>query len=1752
MRYTFNFSLFFLLLLLSKASSVSSQQWKLEQADSFEVVDSSGVLRVEALTMEPNDLQRTWSSAGDTLYWQFEFEGQPVDLVLYKRDLLADNFRVMHGTKDSPREFPYRKGLHYQGRDRNKKHSKVAVSFFEDNIIGVMAEAGGNIEMSFGSGKERGVKDTLFLYRETREKPQGTPGCELLEVPTQGFGYKKLKGIGSRSEDICFGSYLEGDHYLFLEKGGVQPSADFITGFYNVVATLFDNGGIVTYIEEIFIWSTPDPYPTNSSFDALMAFSSAMEGGFNGDLAHLISRGPNNNGGIAWLNTVCSTNPYFKTAYSRIFSTFQLFPNYSWTVSVVAHELGHNLGSPHTHACAWNGNDTAIDGCGPQAGYSEGCTGPIPDEGSIMSYCHLIGGVGISFTEGFGVQPSNLMASILDGCSNCQDDPCSNFAVTLAVLSTTCGLNNGSAEANASGGGGGYGYVWSNGQTTQSVQNLAPGPYSVTVSSAGGCEWIESFSIEDSEELELEILWEDTSCGLNNGTATAQAFGGGSNYGFQWSNGSFGPSLTGLAAGFYAVTVTSNQGCIATGGVEILDSDPLSVSLEVEHTTCGLDDGVLVANAFGADTYTYLWNTGANTSSIQGLSAGVYTVTVTGNNGCIGIGSAEILGSSAVEVDISIVSTTCGENNGSLNALASGGSGYSYAWSNGSTNPLIEDLAPGIYFITVTASNGCQAFGSGEVEDSSPIAVEIEVIPTSCGDNNGQLTAIPTGGTSYTFSWSNGSNAQTLIDLAPGTYGLTVASESGCIAEGQAILEASQGVMVEVVGEDTSCGLNNGSATAFPSGGSNHTYFWSNGSMESTATLLAPGFYAVTVTSLEGCFGIGGIDIQASESLEVDLGVVGTTCGQDNGSATVEVNGGLFVEYLWSTGETGNAVEGLSPGVYGVTVVADATCVEELNFTIEPSEALTLDLLLGPTTCGLNNGTAGVQVPAQIEIGSYLWSNGSTQSNLDNLAPGEISVTVFSTEGCQAEGTGFVEASQALDLVVQGTDETCFACNDGTAQALPSGGSGYSYLWSNGSTESSIESLAPGTYSVTVVDALGCVATGSTVIEAFGCESFTAEFTASPASCPLVCDGALVVQLSGGETPYAYLWSNGETTPSLQDLCAGTYGLTIADANLCQATWQVEVGAGDLFAVALEVLSTTCGQDNGSALVLEPTGEDMVIEWSTGETGIGISDLSPGVYSVTISQPSGCFAVENFTIDSSLALQVTYAVEHSSCGEPNGSIALEIQGGLSPYVVVWSTGDSTALLPSLSGGTYAVTVEDSSGCSQSLLIEVEDSEGIEVQVIKTHQTCEGCEDGTAILLAQGAESYTYLWNNGFTGSEQQNLAPGSYSVTVTGDNGCSAVVTFVIEEFGCGDLVLEALVVNPICYDGLGLIVPVLQGGQAPYQYLWSEGSTSDSLRVRAGTYSLTLTDANGCVLEGSWTLTEPDFLQIIIAVQSETCLGDCNGTVSASIQGGLGPYSLLWDTGDTLANLEGLCPGRYTLTVTDSLGCQSTIARDVLEGNRVQPVVTGDTLICYGETGLWRVEGDFDSYLWSTGSTGDSLVWSTTDVYFVTATDDKGCTGTAAVQGVVNSELWVFIDSNEEGLEAVVSGGSAPYGFLWNTGDTLGQIQVPGPGQYSVTVTDAVGCTAFAQKDFQVSLNHNKALAWRIYPNPVTESLWVELPEGMGAAFYRIVDREGRVLTSTQSLEKGAIDLRGLPGGTYLLELQVGQDRWVKKFIKP
>jgi len=260
-------------------------------------------------------------------------------------------------------------------------------------------------EEAYIVGKVNNAGSTHVGYYETDLISEHDFSCETgdnLIANTNLEDLHKLANAASSSYkvDKCVRVYLELEYQLVTEKGGASGAINFMTGLWNVVALLYQNENITTNISQIFTWPTPDSYSTGTSLAALQSFRSNRPS-FNGDLAHLVSRGAPTGGGIAYVNSLCTS---YKYAYSYIYSNYSNFPTYSWSVNVLTHEMGHNLGSRHTHACVWNGNNTAIDGCGPVAGYPGnpgGCATaalPTQGQGTIMSYCHLLSNVRIGFS----------------------------------------------------------------------------------------------------------------------------------------------------------------------------------------------------------------------------------------------------------------------------------------------------------------------------------------------------------------------------------------------------------------------------------------------------------------------------------------------------------------------------------------------------------------------------------------------------------------------------------------------------------------------------------------------------------------------------------------------------------------------------------------------------------------------------------------------------------------------------------------------------------------------------------------------------------------------------------------------------------------------------------------------------------------------------------------------------------------------------------------------------------------------------------------------------------------------------------------------------------------------------------------------------------------------------------------------------------------------------------------------------------
>lgn len=328
------------------------------------------------------------------------FNEQVIELEMHQYDLLTDGFEIIT-SESNGQPIDLNIGRFYRGSVKGQPLSTVAFSVFDGELIGMISLDGENIVVQ---PKEGG--DDYIMYNDHDVTVDLPFSCDALthdENPN-----KEIPGDHPESSN-CVEVYLECDHALYLNKGSSSATVNWITAVFNNMATLYSNEGITTAISQIFVWTTPDSYSTSSSITALNQFRSTR-GTYNGDLAHLCALGGSGLGGVAWLDVLCSSYGY---AYSNINSTYNNVPTYSWTVEVMTHEMGHNLGSNHTQWCGWSGG--ALDNCWTPEG---SCSrGPAPTNGgTIMSYCHLTS-YGINFNNGFGTQPGDKIRAEVNGAT---------------------------------------------------------------------------------------------------------------------------------------------------------------------------------------------------------------------------------------------------------------------------------------------------------------------------------------------------------------------------------------------------------------------------------------------------------------------------------------------------------------------------------------------------------------------------------------------------------------------------------------------------------------------------------------------------------------------------------------------------------------------------------------------------------------------------------------------------------------------------------------------------------------------------------------------------------------------------------------------------------------------------------------------------------------------------------------------------------------------------------------------------------------------------------------------------------------------------------------------------------------------------------------------------------------------------------------------------------------------------------------
>jgi gliding motility-associated-like protein len=1049
--------------------------------------------------------------------------------------------------------------------------------------------------------------------------------------------------------------------------------------------------------------------------------------------------------------------------------------------------------------------------------------------------------------------------------------------------------------------------------------------------------------------------------GLCTGSASVTVSGGTGPYTYSWAPaGGTGANATGLCPGTYTCTITDAGGCTGTRTFTITQPPALTSTGGQTNILCnGLCTGsATVTPAGGTGPYSYNWApSGGTGSSVSGRCPGTYTCTITDANGCTTTRTFNITQPPALTASTGFTPAVCGNLNGTASVTPSGGTGpYTYSWApSGGSGATASGLGGGTYTITVTDANGCTTQPTVTVGSTGSISATITSSSNvMCfGGNNGSATVAPVGGTGpYTYNWSpSGGTGSSAPTLTAGSYTVSVTDANGCAATASvtitqpAVLTATMGTPVNVLCN----GGTNGSASVTAGGGTGpYTYNWApSGGTGNSAGGLGAGTYTVTVTDSHGCTAAATASITQPTAVTGVTTFTTSTCGNANGTAGVTASGGIGpYTYNWApAGGTGSTTGGVIAGNYTVTITDANGCTSTntVNVPNAGSPTVTITAVTNVTCFGANNGTAGASAAGGTTPYSWAWSpSGGTAPNATNLGPASYTCTVTDANGCTSTAsTTITEPTAVTASLAQQTDVLCFAGNTGTATVNASGGTGtLNYAWTpSGGGNAFATGLIAGTYTCTVTDANNCTTTQTVIITeppvlALAIAGFDA-------TCSGACDGQVVVIPSGGVQPYAsFAWSSGCTAPSCNNMCIGTYTVTVTDANGCVATDNTTVSEPAPIVLALSSVTANCGQADGSATAGSSGGTGpYTYSWSpAGGTGSTTTGVVPGNYTVTVTDFNGCVAVDSVNVPNTPGVVVAIAstTDATCSGDCNGQATITAAGGNSPYTILWPSGGSGLTETSLCAGSYPVSFTDASGCVSTTTVTINEPAPLVTAVTPPAVICIGQSVTLSTTTSGGTAPYTEVWTP--SGPTVSPTTTTTYSVVVTDANGCTTAPQSATVVVNPALSVVPSAAVS-ICPGASAALSAVASGGDGNYLYSWSPATspaTGPNVTASPGsntTYTVTVSDGCGSpavtatVAVTVYTLPAITFVADSLSGCAPLCVTFTNTTAGAS--------SCAWDFGDNTTASANCTPthcyntpGSYdvTLAIIDANGCASSM----------------------------------------------------------------------------------------------------------------------------------------------------------------------------------------------------------------------------------
>jgi gliding motility-associated-like protein len=907
-------------------------------------------------------------------------------------------------------------------------------------------------------------------------------------------------------------------------------------------------------------------------------------------------------------------------------------------------------------------------------------------------------------------------------------------------------------------------------------------------------------------------------------------------------------------------------------------------------------------------------------------------------------------------------------------------------------------------------------------------------------------------------------------------------------------------------------------------------------------TNVAAGTYQVVITDANGCTLSQTVNLNQPPALAVNLTPTSVSCsGGSNAGITSQTTGGTTpYTYQWSGASTATTpnLTNQPAGTYVLTVTDANGCSATSQAVINEPAGVVVQVQTVQDVACFGGNTGSITVLASGGTGTFQYSrNGTTfqaSPTFNNLSAGTYTITARDQNNCT--GTVQVTVGQpAAALAATLATKTDISCNggaDGSITTTAAGGTApYAFSWTGpgGFTASTqnLNGLSFGTYVLTVTDANNCTATLNVSLTQPAVLATTV--TNVPVSCNGLADGAINLTVTGGTSPYLFLWAGPNNfSANIEDLSglpAGTYDVTVTDVKGCTTQRSVTIVEPDILTATL--VSKTDVLCKGAAtgtidVAISGGNTTFTYVWTRDgqlipNTTQDLTAVVAGAYVVTVTDNKGCSATLAVTLTepaTAVSASIT-GVDLLCAGVPTGSINLTVQGGTPGYTFAWTGPNNfqgvSEDLAALFAGTYVATITDANGCTLTQSITLAEPPALELTGVKTDIACFGQVNGSIDLTVNGGTApYSYQWSGPlfFTTQDISGLPKGTYTVVVTDNNQCSASLSLEIIEPALLTLSVTATE-DVLCFgQPTGSVELAATGGTSPFSYtnLTSGGAPQSSplfTGLTAGTYTFRVTDASGCTAQIVAIINQPLLPLTVNGVETEdiTCNGQKDGQLFVVAFGGVLPYEVSIDGGVTFTPFgngifTGLSQGNYKVIVRDANGCETPqISRDIFEPTLVKLEVSVTNVSCFNQANgkvVLTGSGGKSPYTYAVLSASqpapsDGIYANKFEYeglapgeYTAYVRDANGCklSRNFTITEPTKLEITSFIPertgcffSKNGKITSEVQGGTPPYTYIWNHDFSLN-----GPiannlvsGNYWLVVRDAKGCLTDTARAFIV-----------------------------------------------------------------------------------